>query len=136
VIAAGGRRWPAAARVVTLREEIEMLRSRWSLWLSLAIGLWLVLSTVAFQAESSAGFNRLMVGLLVASCAVMAAWAPWFQFVNTGLGVWLLATTLAFDHRSPFLFWSTLAAAAALVALSLVPTPARLVDPRRAAVHN
>ena len=123
-------------RVVTLREEIEMLRSRWSLWLSLAIGLWLVLSTVAFQAESSAGFNRLMVGMLVASCAVMAAWAPWFQYVNTGLGVWLLATTLAFDHRSPFLFWSTLAAAAALVALSLVPTPAQLVDPRRAAVHN
>ena len=123
-------------RVVTLREEIEMLRSRWSLWLSLAIGFWLVFSTVAFQAESSAGFNRLMVGMLVASCAVMAAWAPWFQYVNTGLGVWLLATTLAFDHRSPFLFWSTLAAAAALVALSLVPTPAQLVDPRRAAVHN
>ena len=123
-------------RVVTLREEIEMLRSRWSLWLSLAIGLWLVLSTVAFQAESSAGFNRLMVGMMVASCAVMAAFAPWFRYVNTGLGVWLLGTTMAFDHRSPFLFLSTLAVAAALVVLSLVPTPARLVDPRRAAVHN
>jgi hypothetical protein len=113
-----------------------MLRSRWPLWLSLAIGLWLVLSTVAFQAESSAGFNRLMVGMMVASCAVMAAFAPWFRYVNTGLGVWLLGTTMAFDHRSPFLFLSTLAVAAALVVLSLVPTPARLVDPRRAAVHN
>jgi hypothetical protein len=111
-----------------------MLRSRWPLWLSLAIGLWLVLSSLAFRSGSSAGFNRLMIGMFVASCAVMAAWAPWFRFVNTGLGVWLFGSVLMFEHRTSFLFTSTLAVAAALIVLSLVPTPARLVDPRRSAV--
>jgi hypothetical protein len=113
---------------------MDMLRSRWPLWLSLAIGLWLVLSSTAFQAESSAGFNRLMIGMFVSSCAVMAAWAPWFRFVNTGMGIWLFGSVLMFEHRTTFFFLSTLLAAAILVVLSLVPTPARLVDPRRRAV--
>ncbi len=117
-------------RVVTDR----FLRTRWPELGSLAIGLWLVLSTLAFRTESSAGFNRLMVGQFVACCAVMAMWAPWFRFVDAGLGVWLLFSVQLFEHASTFLALATAAAAGALVVLSLVPTPERLTDPRHAFV--
>ena len=109
--------------------------SRW--WpadLSVLLGLWLVLSVLAVpNAESSAGFNRLMIGTFVAANAVIAMWASWFRFMNTVLGVWLLFSALMFEHASAFRLLSTLAVAAAIVVLSLVPTPSRLIDPRRPA---
>ena len=111
------------------------LLSRW--WpadLTVLLGLWLVLSVLAVpDAESSAGFNRLMIGTFVAANAVIAMWASWFRFMNTVLGVWLTFSALMFDHASAFRLLSTLAVAAAIVVLSLVPTPSRLVDPRRPA---
>ena len=107
-----------------------MLRARWPHWTSLAIGLWLVLSTLAFESESSAGFNRLMIGIFVSSLAVHALWAPWFRWTNALLGGWLLFSGTIFGHASAFLALSTLAAGGALVVLALVPTPARLTDPR------
>ncbi len=109
-------------------------RTRWPELASLAIGLWLVVSTLAFRTESSAGFNRLMIGQFVACCAVMAMWAPWFRFVNAGLGVWLLFSAQLFEHASAFLAISTAASGAALVVLASVPTPERLTDPHHAFV--
>ena len=111
-----------------------MLRARWPRWLSLLIGLWLVASALAFPHESSAGFNRLMVGIFVASFAVQALWAPWFRWANALLGVWLLFSGSIFVHRSAFLALSTLVAGGALAVLALVPSPPRLVDPHHAFV--
>jgi len=110
------------------------LSHRWPRLLSLALGLWLVASTLVLPMESTSGFNRLIVGTGVAACAVMALWAPWFRFVNTVLGVWLGATELFFEHASTGKFLSTLVVAGAIVVLSLVPSPPRLEDPRHRAV--
>ncbi len=113
------------------------LARRWPRFLSLALGLWLVVSAVAMpRVASSAAFDRLMVGIFVAANAVMAIWASWFRFANLALGAWLLLGALMFDHATAFLLFSTLAVAAAVGVLSLVPSPARLVDPRRPAVTN
>jgi hypothetical protein len=108
-----------------------MLRARWPRLVSLAIGVWLVVSTLAFRTESSPGFNRLMIGIFVCCCAISAIWAPGFRFVNMGLGVWLLFTTSAWEHASMFLRLSTLAAAGALIVLSALRSPPRLIDPNR-----
>ena len=107
---------------------------RWTHWLALAIGVWLFVSVFAFRTSSSAGFNRLMIGLFVSSLAIHAMWAPWFRWVNALLGVWLVFTGAVFDHASPFLALSTMAAGAVLVVLAFFPTPGRLTDPRHAFV--
>lgn len=111
-----------------------MLLGRWPRWLSLAIGLWLVVSVFAFQASSSGGFNRLIVGILVSSMAVQALWAPGYRWANALFGSWLLFSGAIFDHASLFLALSTMAAGGALVVLAMVPSPPRLTDPRHAFV--
>jgi hypothetical protein len=111
-----------------------MLRARWPRLVSLAIGVWLVLSTLAFRTGSSPGFNRLMVGSFVVCCSVMALWAPWFRFVNLALGVWLVVFASVFRHQTTFLAVSTLVAGGALVVFSALRSPPRLTDPRHAFV--
>jgi hypothetical protein len=112
--------------------DLELSR-RWPRLLTAALGLWLVASSLVPPVESTSGFDRLLVGTAVAACALMALWAPWFRFWNTGFGLWLFATELAFEHATNAKFLSTLVVAGAIVVLSLVPSPPRLVDPRRPA---
>ncbi len=112
-----------------------MLRTRWPRLLSLLVGIWLVVSTLAFRTESSAGFNRLMIGIFVVCSAILAMWAPWFRFVNVGLGVWLFFMAMAFRHGAQLLGLSTIVAGVVLVVLGLVPTPPRHTSPRRAFVN-
>ena len=107
-----------------------MLRARWPQLVSLAIGVWFVVSALAFQAESSAGFNRLMIGILVVGCAIQALWADWFRFVNLALGIWMMFAAEIFEHGSTFLRLSTLVAGGALVVLSALRSPPLLTDPR------
>src|SRR5689334_14547423 len=112
-----------------------MLRARWPPLVSLAIGIWLVVSALAFRVESSAGFNRLMIGLFVCGFAISAIWAPWFRFMNLGLGVWLLLSAATLGHASTFLWLSTLIAAGALIVFSALRSPPMLIDPRREFVN-
>jgi hypothetical protein len=107
------------------------LGSRWPRLVTLALGLWLVASSLVPPVESTSGFNQLIVGTAVACCSLMALWATWFRFWNTFFGVWLGATELLFEHQATGKFLATLAVAGAIVVLSLVPTPDRLVNPRR-----
>lgn len=106
-----------------------MLRARWPRLVSLLLGLWLVASTLLFRTESSAGFNRLMIGIFVACCALAALWAPWFRFANLGMGLWLVFTAAEWEHASLFLTLSTFAVGGALVVLSALRSPPRLTDP-------
>jgi hypothetical protein len=105
-----------------------MLRQRWPRLVSLLIGLWLVVSTIAFRTETSAGFNRLMIGVFVACCAIMAIWAPWFRFANLAMGLWLVFSASTFEHASTFLRLSTLVGGGALVVLSALRSPPRYRD--------
>lgn len=106
-----------------------MLRARWPRLLSLAVGGWFIVSTLAFHTETEAGFNRLMVGMFVACCAIMSLWATWFRFVNLGFGVWMVFFASVFRHDSLFLALSTLVAGGALIVFSALPSPPLLVDP-------
>ncbi len=108
-----------------------MLRARWPRLVSLAIGIWFVVSTLAFRTESSAGFNRLMIGLFVIGSAIQALWAEWFRFVNLALGIWMVLSAELFKHDSTFLLVSTLVAGAVLIVFSSLRSPPLLIDPRR-----
>jgi hypothetical protein len=108
-----------------------MLSARWPRLVSLLIGVWFVVSTLAFRTESSAGFNRLMLGLLVIGSAIQALWASWFRFVNLAIGIWMIFSAEVFRHGSTFLQLSTLVAGAALVVFSSLRSPPLLIDPRR-----
>jgi hypothetical protein len=121
---------PLDAHLPGMWGDLDLAR-RWPRLLSLALGLWLVAESLVAPGDPTAGFDRLVVGLGVVACAGMALWAPWFRFGSTALGLWLLFAELLFEHGSRTLHGLTLAAGAAIVVLSLVPSPPRLVDPRR-----
>ncbi len=108
-----------------------MLRARWPRLVSLLVGVWFVVSTLAFHAESSAGFNRLILGLLVVGSAIQALWASWFRFVNLAIGVWMIFSAEVFRHDSAFLQLSTLVAGGLLVVFSSLRSPPLLIDPTR-----
>jgi hypothetical protein len=115
-------------------EAERFARARWARWATVALGLWLALSTLVLPHASSAGFDTLMLGIFIAANAVQALWAPWFRFVNTALALFLLVTEVEFGDATTLRFLSTLAAGTLVLVLSFVPSPERLVDPRQAFV--
>jgi hypothetical protein len=102
----------------------------------LLLGVWLVASTFVLAPPGPVGFNMLVTGFLIVMCAGCALWAPGFRFGTAGLAVWLLATELlAFDDPTATRIINV-AVGLALLAFSLVPSPPKLVDPTRPAVHD
>jgi hypothetical protein len=114
-------------------EHERFARTRWARWVTVALGLWLVASTLLFPHGSSAGFDTLVLGILIAANAIQALWAPWFRFVNTVIALFLLVTELEFGEPTTFRFLSTLGTATLVLVLSFVPSPPRLAYPRRTA---
>jgi hypothetical protein len=115
-------------------ESDVLSRDRWAPWLTFALGLWLVASTLLLPSSSSSGFQTLIFGILIAANALEALWVPGFRFVNTALALWLVVTGMVFGDATTFRFLSTLGAGTAVVVLSFVPSPPLLVHPHEPAV--
>lgn len=63
----------------------------WACWLNFFLGVWLFIAPILFQyAETAARFNEAIVGLAVATVALLSSSVPALRFVNAALGAWLL----------------------------------------------
>jgi hypothetical protein len=103
---------------------------------SVALGIWLLASSLVLPRTSPAGFNVAVTGLLVVLCAGCAVWAPAFRFGTMALAVWLVATELlVFSSPLPTELHDV-AVGIALFALSVISSSPKLVDPTRPAVHE
>lgn len=71
----------------------------WPRWVNFILGVWLIIAPIVFQyAEPAARFNEALVGLAVATVALLASSVPVLRFVNAALGAWLLLAPLVLGY--------------------------------------
>lgn len=75
----------------------------WSLWLSAAIGVWLMSAPAALGIEQPAADSSHVVGALVVVVAVvsLAEVARSARFLNVGLGLWVIAAPWLLEGATP-----------------------------------
>jgi len=90
-------------------------------WITLGLGLWLVVSTLVLPDTTASRANVAVTGALIAFTSLWALRAPPARFINTMLATWLFFSTLFVDHVDKAAAWNDLLVASAVFVLSLWP---------------
>jgi hypothetical protein len=91
------------------------------------LGLWLLVSAIAWPQPALQTANSIIVGVLVIVAAGVAAFAmPEARFANTALGLWLFLSALVVLGRSDAAIWNDIVVGGLLVGLSFLPGTARV----------
>lgn len=93
----------------------------WPRIVNTVLGLWLFASAFLWPHNGNVRFDTWGVGLLVASTALSAVWAPAMRFASTFLGAWLGFMGLVLEYQSPITRLHDLALAGLVFVVSLVP---------------
>jgi len=101
----------------------------WHLWLSAAIGVWLMAAPEVLGMRGAAATSDYIAGALVVTFAVIAGAEPAriLRYFNAAGGAWLLAAPFLLSGSTPAATWSNIFAGLALILLSL---PRRKVKER------
>ena len=97
-----------------------------TLWLSIAIGLWLAFTRVSFGSSGTMANSDHLVGALVVTFSIMAfaEVGRALRFINVALGVWLIAAPWLVDGiTSPLAVWNSVIAGVLLVGLAVPRGP-------------
>jgi hypothetical protein len=107
-------------------------RSDVARWLSVVLGGWLFVSTFLWPHSRPAETNTWMLGMLIATFAVLAAAVPSLRRLNSLAAVWLFVATLVTAHDDPATLLNNGLVAIAVFSLSLVgPSSLHEGVPRR-----
>lgn len=111
-LAAIGSTWREARRGVTLP---------WTLGVSVAIGLFLMLTRLVFGTEGAMANSDHVVGALVITVAIIATAevARLLRFINMGFGAWLIASPFLLEGASAAAAAADVIAGVALIVLAL-----------------
>ena len=100
----------------------------WTLMLSIAIGVWLTFTRLAFDSYGAMANSDHLVGALVVTFSVMA-WAEVgraVRFINIPFGAWLIAAPWLLDGIvSPLATWNGVICGALLIALAIPRGPVK-----------
>ena len=89
-------------------------------WSNIVLGSWLFASAWIFAMSEAARANTMIVGLCIASIALIAIFMPAVRWFNTLLGTWLIiASTVVFPNASAIAIANNLIVACIVVVLSL-----------------
>jgi uncharacterized membrane protein len=88
--------------------------------ISVALGAWVVISSVFWRQSTGQFANILATGLVVVVSALLAIRTPNLRFVGTAAGIWLVASLFAFPAYSSPAIWGNVVAGAAIALVSLV----------------
>jgi hypothetical protein len=114
---------PTRPQTWTPRGMLWGLTATWSLWLSMAIGVWLMFSPAVFGVtiEQPAADSDHLVGALIIVCAViaLAEVARPVRLLNVPLGAWLIAAPWFLAGATDLSRWNSAAAGLAVLSLSL-----------------
>jgi hypothetical protein len=104
-----------------LSERGTALRDAYPRIVNVVLGTWLFLSAFAWPHARTQMTNTWVVGVMCATCAIVAMAVPWVHCVNTLLAIWLFVSTWwlpAVDART---VWNNVIVSVAMFAASLVP---------------
>ena len=128
----GGSDDTSKGLVATSREQIAQatrgVTYPWTLTLSIAVGVWLTFTRLAFDSSGAMANSDHLVGLLVVTFSIMA-WAEVgraIRFINILFGAWLIAAPWLLDGiASPLATWNGVISGAILIALAIPRGPVR-----------
>jgi hypothetical protein len=95
-------------------------RSDWARLLNLMLGGWLFLSAFLWPHTYNSQTNTWLVGLLIATFAVLASALPAARWLNTGAALWLFASTLVLARADHATLVNNCVVAIAVFAVSLL----------------
>lgn len=96
--------------------------SQWNLWLSAALGVWLMFIPAIFETakQSAAADNAHLVGALIVTMALiaLAEVGRAARWINTGFGLWLVLGSWFLGTASSVAHWNVALVGALLISLS------------------
>jgi hypothetical protein len=100
----------------------EPERTPWPPWVTLVIGIWLIISAFAWPHALTEQTNAWIVGMLIALAAVVSMFAPSVRYIATLLSIWLFFSAIAFTSPDGGTPWHDVIAAIVVFLVSLIPT--------------
>lgn len=105
-------------------DPVRSARSAWPRWVSLILGIWLIISAFAWPHTAGEQTNAWILGVLIAIASIWAMFAPGVRFLNTIFSIWLFFATIAIMHSQAGTLWNNLIAAIIVFVMSLIPSGA------------
>ncbi len=122
----GGSADTSKGLVGTPREQIAQatrgVTYPWTLWLSIAIGVWLTFTRLSFDSSGAMADSDHLVGALVVTFSIIAfaEVGRAVRFINIPFGAWLIAAPWLLDGIvSPLAVWNGVISGALLIALAI-----------------
>jgi heme A synthase len=95
--------------------------NNWARYVNIVLGVWLVISAFAWPHTVSQQTNAWVVGLLVATIALVAIARDRVRYLNTALAVWLFISIWALPGVYMATAWNSALVAIGIFMFSLVP---------------
>jgi hypothetical protein len=94
----------------------------WARLGNLALGLWLQISSFAWQHTDSSRISAWLPGLLISVIALLSMSSPPMRWLNGVLGLWLIAWTVVSASTEPLTYWNGVVAGLLVMVLSTIGT--------------
>lgn len=94
----------------------------WARLGNLCLGLWLQISSVAWQHSDAARISAWLPGLLISVIAVLSMSAPPMRWLNGVLALWLIAWTAVSASSDALTYWNGVVCGLLVLILSTIPS--------------
>ncbi|TKC99874.1 SPW repeat domain-containing protein [Polyangium fumosum] len=96
---------------------------RWPRWINIVLGIWLLIAPSALgYVDTYAANNDRLLGILIASSAIVALWAPKARFVNVVLGAWLIIAPFVLGYFGGRAVANDIVLGIAVAAFAFIPS--------------
>lgn len=104
------------------RRSVPPAEVPWARLGSLVLGLWLQISTFAWQHTDSSRISAWLPGLLISVVAVLSMSSPPMRWLNGVLALWLIAWTVVAASTEALTYWNGIVVGLLVMILSTVGT--------------
>lgn len=115
---------PPPVTTTTSRGPVWRKAESWPIWINLALGIWLFISSWVWPHTAASFTNSWICGALIALGAIWALFEPMARWVDAVIAVWLFFSAWAFWHVSAASAWNNWILAVIVFVLALIPTSA------------
>jgi len=96
---------------------------------TVALGLWVVITTFFFRTTTPTFVNAWVTGVVIVVSALVGLRIPAARYISAAAGVWLIASMFAWPNYTSPMIWSNFFVGAAVTLVSMVgPQEADMVS--------